>query len=187
MTGKTFWRQRLIVAASIVALALAACVGPPPTGNAPLPQSDSSHLYSGGKVPVDDRVYTISGVVIADVESLTRQTQPAGGAIYGSAGVTYGSFFGPQFDGKGFVRLLVKSSDSPLAPEGSVVILKTSDTKAVALVPSDEVTFKCRADYEAVASVRDYTPFTEEIAGAVATWELDYCRMINPIIGQIPQ
>jgi hypothetical protein len=41
------------------------------------------------------------------------------------------------------------------------------------------VTFKCRAQYEAVAAVRENESFNQ---AKVETWELDYCRMATPVI-----
>ena len=152
---------------------------------APRPESDSPQAYSikdDVRVKVDDGLYTITGTVAGDVDSLTRQTQAAQGSIAGSGFGFYGTYFGPEFGGKGFVRLFVESSDSALALAGEVVILKTTDTKAIVLIPGDRVTFKCRAQYEAVAPVREYETFDETKRDLVETWELDYCRLAVPLI-----
>jgi hypothetical protein len=152
------------------------------TDYAPPPESDSQQRYrSGSEVPVDDNIYTITGKVVADIDSLTRQTAPAQGAY--SAGPSYGtgSYFGPQLGGKGFVRLFVHVAEpaTVLAPSESITIIKTSDTKASALVPGDVITFKCRAQYEAIAAIRENETFN---ANRMETWELDYCRLVSPVI-----
>jgi hypothetical protein len=155
-------------------------------GQAPQPASDSPQTYNtNARIPVDDNVYTISGQVVGDVASLSQQTTPAQGDVTGLAGRGYGylggSYFGPEFGGKGFVRLLIHSAqpETPLAPLEEIVVVKTTDTKASVLLPGDVVTFKCRAQYEAVAAVRENEPFNED---KLATWELDYCRMVTPVI-----
>ncbi len=165
----------------LFSLLLAACA----PNAAPTPESDSSQNYnvpSGAGIPVDDNVYTIRGTVAGDVGSLTRQTEAARGSIAGGPYGTYGSYYGPEFDGKGFVRLLVEESNSELAPVGEIVILKLTDTKGTALLVGDKVTFKCRAQYEAIAAVRNYETWDQEKAALVETWELDYCRLVSPII-----
>ena len=115
-----------------------------------------------------------------------RKCSTSAGKTSGQNGVVEytmvpGAYFGPQFGGKGFVRLFVYSAEpaTELARPENIVILKTSDTKASALLPGDIVTFKCRAQYEAVAAVRNAETFNKE---ALETWELDYCRMISPLI-----
>jgi hypothetical protein len=155
-------------------------------GAAPQAASDSPQTYTANaRIPVDDNVYTISGQVVGEVASLSQQTTPAQGDVTGLAAKVYGylggTYFGAEFGGKGFVRLLVHSASpsTPLAPPEEIVILKTTDTKASVLYPGDVVTFKCRAQYEAVAAVRENESFNED---KVETWELDYCRMMTPVI-----
>lgn len=148
----------------------------------PRPDSDSQQNYAAGShIPVDDSVYVISGVVAGDVDSLVRQTSPAHGGLVGTALGTAGSYFGPEFGGKGFVRLYVTSVVPPtdtIAPH-NIAIVKTSDTKAVVLVPGDRVVFKCRRQYEAVAAMRNGEAFDDVKVG---TWEIDYCRLASPVI-----
>jgi hypothetical protein len=165
----------------LLVLLLTAC-----RGQAPQPVSDSPQTYeTGARIPVDDSVYTITGQVVGEVASLSQQTTPAEGELTGLAARGYGymggSYFGPEFGGKGFVRLFVFTVDpsTRLAPPEEIVIMKTTDTKAAALLPGDIVTFKCRAQYEAVAAVRENESFNQ---AKVETWELDYCRMATPVI-----
>lgn len=176
----------LIVAGMIVllALGLSACGV---ENAAPPPESDSGQYFTrGSEIPVDDNVYTITGQVVSEVGSLTRQTEAARGSISGSGtgGFAYisGSYYGPEFGGKGFIRLHVLESDSFLAPWGEIVILKSTDTKGVALLPGDVVTFKCRHQYEAIAAVRNSETFDQE---KLETWEIDYCRFVSPVISQL--
>lgn len=167
----------LFVLALFTVLTLSACAE-----EAPKPESDSSQQYSAtARVPVDDAVYTIEGTVAGDIQSLTRQTQVASGSFAGSSFGFYGSYFGAEFKGKGFVRLLVERSETDLAPIGRVTLLKVTDTKAILLLPGDKVTFKCRRQYEAIAAV---TQFEEFDTKKVETWELDYCRLASPVVNR---
>lgn len=161
----------------IVVLLLSACV---PTDVAPSPDSDSGQAYElSARIPVDDSVYNIVGEVVADVGSITRQTQAAFGSAFAVSGFGSGVYYGPEFGGKGLIRLRVTSSDSNLAPVGEVIILKSTDMKGAALLPGDVVEFKCRHQYEAIAAVRNNSTFNSELLG---TWEIDYCRLVTPVI-----
>lgn len=147
----------------------------------PAPDSDSAQSYkSGSKIPVDDDIYTITGKVTADVNSITRQG--SGGSLSAYDGYMSGSFWS-ETTGKGFVRLFVHTATpaTNLAPPERLIILKTTDSKVTALYPGDIVTFKCRRQYEALAAVRENETFN---AGRVETWELDYCRLVNPVVEQ---
>lgn len=170
----------------LLVLVLVACERPADvsTPKAPPPESDSGARFkAGARVPVDYEIYTISGVVTGDVSSLTRQTDAGGGQIRGSQfdsyGYVRGSWSGPEYSGKGFVRVHVTASDCLLARVGSVVILKTTDTKATALLVGDQVTFKCRVQYEAVAPLANNEVFEVE---RYETREIDYCRLERPVV-----
>jgi hypothetical protein len=174
-------RITALLALAVALLALVACEFNAP----PRAASDSAEAYDIGiwfiripaRVPVDDEVYTIMGQVVADVATMSRQTAPSGTTFYGT-------YFGAEFGGKGFVRLLVRSSEPPtlLAQPGRIVLIKTTDTKASALLVGDVVTFRCRAQYEALAAVRINESFQGTKVEKVATWELDYCRLATPVI-----
>lgn len=170
----------------LIMLAIAGCQGQVPV------QSDSDQKYaSGSYVPLDYNYYTIKGTVVSDLISKDTGQEP--GRISGSGvgiaptggGMTTSSFSGTYFPGgvtgKGFVRVHVEDTtpDTPLAPDGSVVILKTTDLKAIALLPNDYVVFVCRVQYEAVAAVDNQERFDSEKAG---TWEIDYCRLKSPVL-----
>ncbi|MEZ4708377.1 MAG: hypothetical protein R3A44_14290 [Caldilineaceae bacterium] len=145
----------------------------------PSPESSNAFSYAwGAKIPVDTNVYTLSGQVAADAESLVRQTAPAQAQTYSAEGVSMGSYYGPQLNGKGMVRLRVATSDSELAPAGSTVLLKLDDTKGILLAAGDQITLKCRAQFEAIAAVQNRQPFDP----AAGVWELDYCRLATPVV-----
>lgn len=166
-----------IITLGVLVLALTGC-----GASAPTVESDSNQKYSGNStIPVDNAYYTITGTVAGDISTLTRQESPGYGSTYVSGGYGSGTYFGPVESGKGYVRILVKSAspETPDAPVGKVVILKSTDTKATALTSGDEVTFKCRRQYEAVAPVSDQEQFDKDKAG---TWEIDYCRMVGPFV-----
>lgn len=163
----------IILAAAGLAASLSACTSP----SAPAADSDSSQQYANSEIPVDQKIYTISGEVSGQVNDLTRQVKPAQGSLLGINGYTSGSYFGPVESGKGFIRLRVASSDVDIAPKGELVVLKVSDTKGTALVEGDVVTFKCRKQYENIAAVMDNEKLDVQKA---ATWELDYCRLATP-------
>lgn len=147
-------------------------------GCQPAPESSSGFTYErGSTIPVDTHVYTITGEVAEDVMSIVRQTSAAVGRVSSSNGVTYGTYYGPQLNGKGLVRVFVHSSTSPYAPSETIAILKVEDTKGIALLPGDVVTFKCRAQFEAISATTGSQAFDE----SAGVWEFDYCRLA-PII-----
>jgi hypothetical protein len=141
---------------------------------APRPVSDSTEQYHGGEVPVDDNVYTIRGVVIGQPIQMVRLVEPA----YVKES---GELVNAQAEGKSLVRLLVHDVDpeTRLATTAGSILLKATDIKAAGLQPNDVVTFRCRAQYEAVAAVRKRETFQ---ADRVGTWELDYCRLATPLV-----
>lgn len=147
----------------------------------PAPESNNGLSYAWlTTIPVDTAVYTITGTVSAEVESLVRQTAPAQVQSYSAEGMSYSTYYGPQLNGKGMVRLTVTASDAALAPVGSTVILKLDDTKGILLLPGDQITVKCRAQFEAIAAVMN----RQEFDPAAGTWELDYCRLATPVVGR---
>ncbi len=157
----------------VLGLLLIGCQRPP------APESNNGLSYAWlTTIPVDANVYTITGTVAADVESLVRQTAPAQVQSYSAEGFSYGTYYGPQLNGKGMVRLTVANSDAELAPVGSTVILKLDDTKGILLLPGDHITLKCRAQFEAIAAIMNRQPFDP----AAGTWELDYCRLATPVV-----
>ena len=155
------------------------------------PQNDSQWDWDEGKIdiPCDSYIYQVEGTVVTLPESLTIQTErgysSGGGYMIGGFGSVGWSSMGPEFSGKGFVRILVSWSDSDLAPAGQVTILKVTDTKAVALIQGDKVRFKCRKEYEAIAPLDYGEKFTTETRDQAATYELDYCRLVSPVLQEV--
>lgn len=176
-------RTRKVIGVSLLALGIfgIATAEGCDEGN-PAADSDSSYSYKGDtKVDVDETTYVITGEVVREVNSLTRQVSPAKGDVFGYGGYVSGSFTGPVEAGKGFVRLKVSVSNPATAdaPVGEVAILKTTDTKVTALLAGDVVTFKCRRQYENIGAVKNDQEFKK---AEVGTWELDYCRLGSGII-----
>lgn len=126
---------------------------------------------------MDKGIYHLYGTVTADAGSLTRQTSPATGYIYGGTN-TYGSFTGAQFSGKGFVRLLIDKNDGPVGIPGEIVILKVVDSKSVALLPGDYVYLKCRYQPEVLDAMYN----NEHRTNDALVYEYDYCRLGTPVI-----
>lgn len=146
---------------------------------APAPDSSNGLSYGWGTtIPVDTKVYTLSGEVVADGESLVRQSAPAQMQSYSYEGASLATWYGAEQNGKGMVRLRVVTSDSELAPADSTVILKMDDTKGVLLREGDQITVKCRAQFEAIAPVMQRQTFDP----AAGVWELDYCRLSTPVV-----
>ena len=179
------YSRRRIIGAGVVSLALFGILTAESCGGNPSPDSDSSYGYaSGSKIDVDQHTYLITGEVTGQVNNLTRQVKPAEGSLSGTQyssgyGTLTGSFTGPIEAGKGFVRLLVTSSNMDIAPVGELTILKTVDTKVTALLPGDVVTFKCRKQYENIAAVKEDQKFNKD---EVATWEADFCRLTTGVV-----
>ena len=173
-------KKNLALILILISIALGGCAVSTTTDPRPpveYVQNNSDYKYTNSsQIPLDMTYYHIKGEVAGDTESLTRQTS-AGGGFYAPG--LYGAYFGPEYQGKGFVRLLVTESDSDLAPAESVVLLKVTDTKAVLLAPGDHVAFVCRRQYEAVGAIYDYEGLDVEKA---ATWELDFCRLETPVV-----
>jgi len=177
-----------LVGAGSAAVFLSGCAGE----EAPLPESDSGRSFSAdsARIPVDENVYKIKGKVIGGVESHSRTE--AGGSTSGSMINGYGSMSGSYWleqTGKGFVRLDIQSM-SPANPKlggvNDVVVLKTTDQKALALQNGDVVEWTCRADYENVGAVLENERFDKDDINRLGTWELDLCRMTSPNIGDAP-
>ena len=152
------------------------------------PTSDSDFSYAAGSsIPIDNNFYTVAGTVVADVADRTTGQEKGHitGSAIGAGNFTsmQGTYFPGDVQGKGFVRLSVElvNPSTELAPQGNVVLLKTTDLKAVALLPGDYVIFVCRAQYEAVAATNNAEAFDADKAG---TWELDYCRLKSPVISE---
>lgn len=157
--------------------------------------TDGTNTFvTSATVPYDRSIYTIRGLVVSDVTSMSRQS--SGGqmeltsypALYAS-----GSYYS-ETTGKGFVRVkigVLTSSIQPMRPDmdtalgrvGDTVILKTTDAKIQALLPGDVVQFKCRADFELLGAVTAKETLNQGDVDTLGTWEFDLCRLVSPVIG----
>ncbi len=175
--------KRLLILAFVISLV--GCIPAKDVQNQDLggTKADSGYEYGGGTIiPNDQKLYTIRGTLVDPPVNTNRQSSPGGAYIsgYSSSGSGYvsGSAWGPEFKGKGILRIKVITSDCDIAPVGSEVVLKCSDQKAVVLGPGDTVTFKCRKQCEPIAPTADY----QKISEADLTWELDYGRLASPVV-----
>lgn len=146
-------------------------------------ESDSRYFYKNHKsaaIPVDDNLYTLTGVVVGDVNSIQRAAGPARVVTtYRSDYYSEGTYFPPHMEGKGLVRLWVEKSDFLGVPAETIAIIKSTDTKLIAVLPGDRITLRCRVQAEAIAP--SYTGQVYDQDRAV-TLELDFCRMLFPVI-----
>lgn len=162
----------------LIALLVVACA--PNQGLKPQSDNKQASFDVNDRVEEDANIYTITGVIENLPQSLVRQYRSSRGSVVGSGGFVYGSYSGEVLDGKSMQRLRVQDVTPPtdLAPYGSIVLLKSTDTKASALLDGDLVTFKCRAQEEPVAAILSGEDLTDEHS----TWELDYCRLASPVV-----
>lgn len=188
----------------VVVVALGACGAPPnsATSVGSLPRSDGNGNWDASQtLEQDPTVFRVTGVVQAAPASIVQQNGVNGSFYRGS-----GYIAGGGTEGKGFVRLLVTgviakrqppisatevitATLTPPAPvevaqelvaPGDLVILKTEDTKASALVDGDAVTFICRVQREVVSPV--LTNETGVAEKGLIVQELDYCRLDGPVV-----
>ena len=175
VTEKMKKNKIFVISLIVISLLLAAC-----EELAPMAESDSNQNFANtgnSRIPVDREVYRVTGKVVGDVDSLVT-SGPVQTVYYQYSTATTG-----YTEGKGFVRLfLYEITPEPvreLVTSEEIAILKTTDTKARALLPGDVVTFVCRAQFEAVAAVLENEVFDPVKLG---TWELDYCRLERPAV-----
>lgn len=145
-------------------------------------ESDSGYTYASYKqaaIPVDDNIYTLTGVVVGDVNSIAQQGPARVVTTYRSDYYSVGTYFPPDMNGKGLVRLWVEKSDFLGVPSETIAIIKSTDTKLIAVLPGDRITLRCRVQAEAIAP--SYTGQVYDKDKAV-TLELDFCRMLSPVI-----
>ncbi len=177
----------------LIMAALTGCSGSDNGAKPTLAPSDSdSNISFDGEKPTDTNTYLITGVVV-DMRSIRTGQETTSNTEIDLLGPFEGAFW-PIFGidsslqtsgssvetGKGFIRFDVTASEAIAeAPVGSQIILKTTDSKSFLLVPGDIVTFKCRRDFEPVAAVNVGEKVSEAKHG---TWELDYCRLLTPIV-----
>lgn len=145
-------------------------------------ESDSGYTYKNYKqaaIPVYNDLYTLTGVVVGDVNSIARPGPAKVVTTYRSDYYSVGTYFPPEMNGKGLVRLWVEQSDFPGVPAETIAIIKTTDTKLIAVLPGDRITLRCRVQAEAIAPSYTGQVYDEDRA---VTLELDFCRMVSPVI-----
>lgn len=145
-------------------------------------ESDSGYTYQNYKqatIPVDNNLYTLTGVVVGDVNSIARPGPAKVVTTYRSDYYSVGTYFPPEMNGKGMVRLWVEKSDFLGVPPETIAIIKSTDTKLIAVLPGDRITLRCRVQAEAIAPSYTGQVYDEDKA---VTLELDFCRMLSPII-----
>lgn len=179
-------RKRIasIVTAIFLALAviasflLSSCVAQPvdpsavPTDKQTLqtyPESDNTHSWAvGSRVDVDTTVYKVRVRSLGDMVS--RVETNARGSSYNGTGS-----FSMWQDGKGHLPVEVLSLKPAVAgtAAGDTIILKTSDSKPMALPTGAEFEVICNLDTEVLSPVMSGQVLTTEHL----TYELDNCRM----------
>lgn len=140
--------------------------------------SDSGRTQMTFGTNIDNKIYnldvTMLGSPQSNLETNAVSTERQYSDIYG-----YGNMRLWQ-DGKGLVLVHVNSISPSLKyiqPDTDVV-LKTTDLKIMAIEPGYRFRIKCRSDFEPIASLKD----NEMISSDYDTYELDFCRMVDPNI-----
>lgn len=140
--------------------------------------SDSGYSQKTLGKKIDSNIYILNVTMLGD---------PVSNKNIGGEGVArqYSDLYGfgnsrLWQDGKGLVSVHVNSISPALdyLKPGTDIVLKTTDLKVMAIEPGYTFEVKCRSDYEPVASLQDNEYTTERYD----TYELDYCRMTNPMI-----
>lgn len=146
---------------------------------APITESASGQSFGGDThIPVDYEVYELS-VIANDVPGGYSSLN-----AYGSSatvnGIGSGSFRVWE-EGKGLLQVEVVSVSPGLdyIKTGENIIIKTEDRKIMGVTPGMEFRIKCRNEYEAVSAMANGETFDAKKFG---TWELDYCRMVDPVV-----
>lgn len=140
--------------------------------------SDSGMTQKTFGTNIDNKVYslevTMLGTPLSNTETKATAAERQYSDIYG-----YGNMRLWQ-DGKGLVLVHVNSISPALKyiAEGTDIVLKTTDLKIMAITPGYTFRVKCRSDFEPVASLKD----NEMISSEYDTYELDFCRMVDPKI-----
>lgn len=173
---------KTVIIASICSLALLACK---PSG--------APTMSSSGDSAIDDAgVYAIRGTVMGDTEEMIRQVSPARAISYGNG---YMAYSGPIIDGKTILTIEIvainrnlphgangvsteESQQVDWARPGDRLIIKCVDTKCIALKPGNTASFKCRRNYEALAT----TAGEAWDADFYGTYEIDYCRLETGVL-----
>ena|SRR5688572_7068277 len=147
------------------------------------PGSDNGLAWdSSACVYVDTNVYVVKVQVIGDMSNnQTENGSISGMSVNGTGGVS-GRIW---TEGKGILPVQVISIDpvfEGINPE-DMIILKTTDLKALGLPVGAYVTFLCNRDPEVLSPVYNFQTMTTDRV----TYELDDCRMASPEFKMTPE
>ncbi len=139
------------------------------------PESDNNYQWDyRSVVAVDTQVYTI----MIEVYGNTTNYSETNGSISGIGFSGYSSMSGRIWqDGKGILPIILKSVSPSIAglEAGRLMIIKTTDLKAMALEPGYITEFKCNLDNEVISPVTNGQILTTDRQ----TYEFDDCRMTD--------
>ena len=140
--------------------------------------SDSGYSLKTVGNKIDSNIYVLNVTMLGEAKS---NKNLGGEGVQRQYSDIYG--FGNSRlwqDGKGLVSVHVNSISPSLnyIKPGTDVVLKTTDLKIMAIDPGYNFEVRCRNDYEPVASLQN----NEITNDRYDTYELDYCRMTNPLI-----
>lgn len=162
-------KKTVMMLLAVIILTLSACT---------TRTSDSGYSQKSLGRKIDSNIYILNVTMLGD---------PLSNKNIGGEGVArqYSDLYGfgntrLWQDGKGLVSVHVNNISPALdyLKPGTDIVLKTTDLKIMAIDPGYTFEVKCRSDYEPVASLQDNEYTTERYD----TYELDYCRMTNPMI-----
>lgn len=141
------------------------------------PESDNKYSWSlNSYVDVSTTVYTVIVRVNDDIVNHTEVNGSGSAFMYGGYGSASMRIWQ---EGKGLLPVVVDSISPAVdyIPVGSMIILKTSDLKAMGLPNGATATFICNMDTEVLSPVQHSQVLTTDRL----TKELDDCRMTTPV------
>ena len=163
---------------TIVILIIGVCLCAVVVGACTTRTSDSGYSLKTIGNKIDSNIYVLNVTMLGEPES---NKNLGGEGVARQYSDIYG--FGNSRlwqDGKGMISVHVNSISPSLdyVKPNTDVVLKTTDLKIMAIDPGYSFEVRCRNDYEPVASLQN----NEVTSERYDTWELDYCRMTNPLI-----
>ncbi len=108
------------------------------------------------------------------IENLPESHSSLNASFSGYNGSSYGTMWE---EGKGQVRGIADSIEpqTTFASPEDLIILKTTDWKAMMVRPGDVAEFRCLADYEPVCSKQE----NGTLGQCAEIWEFDFCRLVS--------
>lgn len=142
--------------------------------------SDNGKMWAMNScVWVSTVAYEVTVRISDDLLSTQTINSESYGSVVGMGGSVYGSSSSRMWtEGKGTVpvKLLNISHEFPMVEVGQLIILKTTDLKAISLPVGAIVLFVCSQDAEVTSPVYSGQLLTTDRV----TYELDNCRMKSP-------